>query len=129
MTVNQMPRNEEAILSGEFTILLNRKRHTVKERSIRRTKEWIRNVVEADGSVFAKFAAAESSETASILQEMGFSQIGGLLIEYADGVLQQEDIEEATPSELRAAFDQVLEISGFFDLMWGKTKKMQTGRV
>jgi hypothetical protein len=121
-----MPRTEEAILSGEFSFTLNKKPYTVTERSIRLTREWIRKVVEQDGSVATKFfAAKESDEQVSILSGSGFDQVAGLITEYSNGQIKPEDLEDATVTELRTALDQILEIAGFFDLVWGKTRRMQ----
>ena len=122
-----MKRTDDQVLDNEgLKLRFGGKDYPYKERNIKRTKEWIRKVAEQDGSVLQKFTEAPDPESRiTVLVELGYDQVAGLVSDYADGAVTVEQIEEeGTPRELEAAFNDLLLLAGFFDLAWGKTRRL-----
>lgn len=129
MVLAAVKRSEEDILSNDgLSVVVNGKKIQFKERSIKRTKEWLRKVTEQDGSVLAEFLKAKKEgERLDICSSRGFDNLAALVSDYTDGAVTIEQIEEGTPRELEAAFNNLLEIAGFFALIWGKTNRLLKG--
>lgn len=119
-------RRDDQVLDNEGLILkFAGKTFPYKERTIKQTKEWIRKVAEQDGSVNQKFFSTDKpEERISIIATLGYDQVAGLVSDYTDGAVTIEQIEEGTPRELEAAFSDLLLLAGFFDLAWGKTRRL-----
>jgi hypothetical protein len=118
-----LERTETQILFNQLDLTFNGEPVRIKKRSIRRSQEWLQSVLEKDGKPVEALQSAEGKPEQ--LPAAGYGNLISLICEYADGALTPEQISEGYPEELQAAFDTLLEVSGFFDLMWGKTPRIQ----
>ena len=120
-----MERTDTQILFNTLDLTFNGEKVQIKKRSIRKTEEWLNSVLAKDGKPFKEFAENQSRD---VPMPVGYRNIIELISEYSDGLLTPDQISEGYPEELAAAFDTLLEVSGFFDLMWGKTPRL-TGLI
>ena len=118
-----MERTTAEILFNTLDLSFNGQKIQIKKRSIRRSQEWLQAVLERDGKPLD--ALQSEGGKPELLPALGFGNLISLISDYTDGELTPEQISDGYPEELQAAFDTLLEVSGFFDLMWGKTPRIQ----
>lgn len=124
-----MERTEDQIVFNEMSLIFGGKRYRIKKLTIRQTREWLKKVFEKDGSVAQQAASTEVlPERINILSSAGFEALESLVVDYCNGSVTADQIEDGTPEELEEAYNQLLETSGFFALIWGKTRRL-TGKA
>lgn len=120
-------RSEDEILMNEGLFLVfNGQKYPFKERTIRRNKEWFAKLVSGSGLVLEKVKDVNDiKKLEKVISAAGYDQIAKLIVDYTDGAVTVEQIEEGTRTEILAALKQVKQAAGFFDLMWGLCQKVQ----
>jgi len=122
-------RTEEQVLFNEgMEFKIGVEVATIKKLTIAQTRKWLRRFMEWDGSVFANVLAAAAEDRSNVIGMLaGFDGIENLIIDYSQQSLTLEQLENGYPEQLAKIMDTLLEVSGFFDLVWGKTARMKQG--